>query len=85
MKLQATVKELKELNQALQKELQGEKCNHQMTQLRAEHQEEWNRRDLAECKDELAEKAKRMDTMISKDLHQRGLDLIAKQNRAALV
>jgi hypothetical protein len=56
-----------------------------MTQLRAEHQEEWNRRDLAKCKDELAEKAKLMDKMISKDLHKRGLDLIAKQNRTALV
>ena len=79
------MKELKELNQALRKEVQGEKCSHQMTQLRAEHQEEWNRRDLAECKDELAEKAKLMDKMISKDLHQRDLDLIAKQNRTALV
>jgi FtsZ-binding cell division protein ZapB len=83
--LQATVKELKESNQTLQKELQDEKSNHQMTQLRAEKQEEWNRRELAQLKDELADKKKLMDNMISKELYKRDLDNLKIQNQTALV
>ena len=83
--VQATVKELKESNQSLQKELQDEKSNHQMTQLRAEKQEEWNRRELAQLKDELADKKKLMDTMISKELYKRDLDNVKIQNQTALV
>ena len=79
------MKELKESNQALQKELQDEKCSHQITQLRVANQEEWNRRDLAKYKDELAEKTKLMDNMIAKDLHQRDLDCLMTQSRTALV
>jgi hypothetical protein len=85
MLLQATVKELKESNQTLQKELQDEKSNHQMTQLRAEKQEEWNRRELAQLKDELADKKKLMDNMISKELYKRDLDNLKIQNQTALV
>jgi hypothetical protein len=50
--LQVKMKELKEVIQTLQKELQDEKSNHQMTQLRAEKQEVWNQRELAQLKDE---------------------------------
>jgi hypothetical protein len=56
-----------------------------MTQLRVANQEEWNRRDLAKYKDELAEKTKLMDNMIAKDLHQRDLDRLMTQSRTALV
>lgn len=83
--MQATVKELKESNQTLQKELQDEKSNHQMTQLRAEKQEEWNRRELAQLKDELADKKKLMDNMISKELYKRDMDNLKIQNQTALV
>jgi hypothetical protein len=83
--LKATVKELKESNQTLQKEHQDEKSNHQMTQLRAEKQEEWNRRELAQLKEELADKKKLMDNMISKDLYKRDLDNLKIQNQTALV
>ncbi len=79
------MKELKESNQTLQKELQDEKSNHQMTQLRAEKQEEWNRRELAQLKDELADKKKLMDNMISKELYKRDLDNLKIQNQTALV
>jgi transcription termination factor NusB len=79
------VKELKESNQTLQKELQDEKSNHQMTQLRAEKQEEWNRRELAQLKDELADKKKLMDNMISKELYKRDMDNLKIQNQTALV
>ncbi len=79
------MKELKESNQTLQKELQDEKSNHQMTQLRAEKQEEWNRRELAQLKDELADKKKLMDNMISKELYKRDMDNLKIQNQTALV
>ena len=82
---QATVKELKESNQSLQKELQDEKSNHQMTQLRAEKQEEWNKRELSQLKDELADKKKLMDNMISKELYKRDLENLKIQNQTAIV
>mmetsp|Transcript_36749 Transcript_36749/g.76739 ORF Transcript_36749/g.76739 Transcript_36749/m.76739 type:complete len:576 (-) Transcript_36749:238-1965(-) len=77
----ATVKELKESNQTLQKELQDEKSNHQMTQLRAEKQEEWNRRELAQHKDELDDMKKLRDNMISRE---RDVESLQKQNQTAL-
>ena len=56
-----------------------------MTQLRAEKQEEWNRRELAQLKDELADKKKLMDNMISKELYKRDMDNLKIQNQTALV
>ena len=78
---QAQVKELTEFIQTLQRELQVEMSNHQMTQLRAEKQEEWNQRDLAQLKDELADRKKLMDNMILKELYKRDLAILRFKTR----
>lgn len=79
------LEQLRESNQALQTALQDAKTDHQMTQLRADKQEERNQRELAEQKAELADMRKLMDTMISSERHERKEDILQKQNQAALV
>ncbi len=79
------LEQLRESNQALQTALQDAKTGHQMTQLRADKQEERNQRELAEQKAELADMRKLMDTMISSERHERKEDILQKQNQAALV
>ena len=74
LRAQAAIKELTSSLQALSAELRNEKCNHQMTQLRAEKQEEWSRREAAQLQDEVAEGRRMMEGMISKELHRRDLD-----------
>ena len=68
------LKEVRESNQTLQKQLQDEKSCNLKTQLRAddlEKQGESNRREFAQLKDELAETKMLMDNMISKGLYTR--------------
>ncbi|EKX49366.1 hypothetical protein GUITHDRAFT_67968, partial [Guillardia theta CCMP2712] len=83
--LSSQIKGLKEQLQQTQKELSDEKGEHQMTRLRSEKQEEWDRRELAQLKEELSEKKKLMENMISKDLYKRDLESQKSQNQSALV
>ena len=85
LRAQAAIKELTSSLQALSAELRNEKCNHQMTQLRAEKQEEWSRREAAQLQDEVAEGRRMMEGMIPKELHRRDLEGLRAQGQAALV
>jgi len=82
--LQTQLKQVKDQLGQVQKELQDEKGEHQMTRLRSEKQEEWDRRELAQLKDELSEKKKLMDNMISKDIYKRDLDSAKGQHQNSL-
>ena len=79
LRAQAAIKELTSSLQALSAELRNEKCNHQMTQLRAEKQEEWSRREAAQLQDEVAEGRRMMEGMIPKELHRRDLEGLRAQ------
>uniref|UniRef100_A0A7S0ES13 GB1/RHD3-type G domain-containing protein n=1 Tax=Hanusia phi TaxID=3032 RepID=A0A7S0ES13_9CRYP len=82
--LSSQIKGLKEQLQQTQKELSDEKGEHQMTRLRSEKQEEWDRRELAQLKEELLEKKKVIETMISKDIYKRDMDTQKSQHQSAL-
>mmetsp|Transcript_14472 Transcript_14472/g.34268 ORF Transcript_14472/g.34268 Transcript_14472/m.34268 type:complete len:1552 (+) Transcript_14472:171-4826(+) len=74
------VKTLKENLKTVTKELQDEKSEHQMTQLRSQKQTEWDQRDLQQMRDELAEKKKLVESMISKEIYKRELDNLKSQH-----
>jgi hypothetical protein len=48
-------------------------------------QEEWDRREMAQLKEEIAEKKKTMDGMISKEIYKRDMDAHKAQHQSALV
>mmetsp|Transcript_49551 Transcript_49551/g.117872 ORF Transcript_49551/g.117872 Transcript_49551/m.117872 type:complete len:1566 (+) Transcript_49551:63-4760(+) len=79
--------QLKGIKDALsisQKELADERSEHQMTKLRSEKQEEWDRKELANLKEEIADKKKLMEAMISKDIYKRDMDSHKGQHQAAV-
>ena len=43
-------------------------------------QEEWDKKELASFKEEIADKRKQMETMISRDIYKRDLDTQKNQN-----
>lgn len=77
----AQVKELKDALTTTQKELQEERSQHQMMKLRAEKQEEWDKREMNQLKEEVAEKKKLMDSMISKEIFKRDMDARTAQHQ----
>ncbi len=48
-------------------------------------QEEWDKREMAQLKEEIAEKKKTMDGMISKEIYKRDMDAHKAQHQSALV
>ena len=82
---QSTIEELRATIQELQKQIQDEKNNHQMTQLRTEKQTEWNERLIRDLKQDLAEKGKFMKQMISIQQYEHDLESLKLQNQAAEV
>jgi len=78
------LKGMKDTLNITQKELADEKSEHQMTKLRSEKQEEWDRRELQQLKEEITEKKKMMESMISKEIYKRDMDN-AKQTQQGQV
>jgi hypothetical protein len=77
--LQETLIQLEESNQKLQLELQELKGVHHITLLRAEKQNEWNDRMVAELKDEIQVLQQRVKQMISVEQYKIDLDHIKAQ------
>ncbi len=78
--MQETLGHLEESNQKLQLELQELKGVHHITILRAEKQNEWNDRLVAELKDEIQALQQRVKQMISVEQHKIDLDHVKAQN-----
>mmetsp|Transcript_9863 Transcript_9863/g.19696 ORF Transcript_9863/g.19696 Transcript_9863/m.19696 type:complete len:1553 (+) Transcript_9863:169-4827(+) len=74
------VKTLKDNLKTVTKELQDEKSEHQMTQLRGQKQTEWDQRDLAQMREELSEKKKLVESMISKEIYKREIEGLKAQH-----
>jgi hypothetical protein len=78
--LQETVGQLEESSQKLQLELQELKGVHHITLLRAEKQNEWNDRMVAELKEEIQVFQQRAKQMISVEQYKVDLEHVRAQN-----
>jgi len=68
------------LSNALEMALLHREKQEEMALLRREKQEEWDRRELAQLKEEEFNQKKKMDSMISKEIYRRDMDQVKAQH-----